>query len=118
MRSYANTEVELRQALRDLGDTSNHVADTLISLGCNGHAGDEKSCPLARFIEQTFEVDYTPGLDPDGEQQAPLMVGSRDIVVRLVGAGWVEVDTTDAVEDFITSFDDGSYAELDGELVA
>lgn len=88
---------ELREALKEIGVTTDDVVRTLIRSGCRGHRDDCTSCPVGVYLTRK---------------------GWKGVLVMAVGVsarkgGELHVARLpDAVADFITRFDRGAWPEL------
>jgi hypothetical protein len=57
------TTDELTAALNALGDTPDHVADTLFRNGHRGHRGCDTSCPVAQYLTAVFPTAVDISVD-------------------------------------------------------
>jgi hypothetical protein len=89
----------LKQALAALGDTADEIAASLQAQGIKGAREDNRSCPVARYLEKVF-----PGWEPD--------VQGREVILAHGHEVGIEVDV-EPIGAFVQAFDDEGYPDLD-----
>lgn len=93
----------VEQFLANLGSSEQAVYETLKNRGIQGLRNISRQCPIARVLMQEFNTKaYVTSVEvfmPDNMNSKPY--------------GEVFVPTTEAVMDFIDSFDAGNYPDLE-----
>lgn len=93
-------ELTLDQALAELPDTADGIADRMRALGIKGFCGDAYNCPVANWL-----------LRP-GSGFAGASVGDVRIEVCDADSGFEDEPTPPAVAEFVRRFDAGVYLDL------
>ncbi len=93
------TKRQIRKSLKSLGKNKDEVANTLKTLGIKGNTSQPYSCPIARYLNQAFQLT--------GYDHTAWATGTR------AGFMGTEVKVPHAVGDFIHAFDEHQYPEVD-----
>jgi hypothetical protein len=96
--SYSLDVDGVESALRDLGETADDVAQTLIERGVRGIQGKADCCPVANYLRGAV-----PGLSPE-------ILNDDDYT--LVSSDQVSLYVPLAVHVFVEEFDQGVYPLL------
>lgn len=88
----------LAEALAELPDTADGIADRMRALGIKGKRQDDYCCPIANFLM--------------GKGFEEACVGESWIEVCDDDSGSEEADTPPAVSEFVSRFDAGVYLDL------
>lgn len=93
-------ELTLFQALAELPDTPDGIADRMRVLGIKGYCGDAYNCPIANWL-----------LRPDTGYEGA-SVGDIRIEVCDDDSGFQDAPMPPAVAEFVRRFDAGVYLDL------
>jgi hypothetical protein len=112
MSTYPLTADGVAAALAALGDTPDHIADTLYAGGYRGHRGDECCCPLSRYlldVTDAIEVHvWSDGPDPD------YVEAFRNESPDGTPFYLIKVPLSEPLSRFLYRFDcEGAYPDLD-----
>lgn len=88
-------------ALHRLGPTSEHVADTLTSLGIRGIPSEGDECPVARYLLGNLDADHV------------VIHVTAELTEILHAVAQFQVPHPDPVKQFVLEFDAGRHNHLD-----
>lgn len=88
------------------------LAKFLESKGCKGDREDETSCPIATYFRN--ETGFEPENISVRDEIEIDLSSSYDSDDSPIG-GTISLENTSAMDDFIASFDNGEFPELDND---
>lgn len=100
-------ELSLEQAIAELPDTADGIAEFLIEQECRGNREDGTCCPVARYLQGTglfpdafvdFNWIFSDGADYEGEGIEP-PPHIAEFVERFDRGEWPELDANAEVPD-------------------